>query len=114
LPPADARPSSRTSARTDRAEPVGSVLGELVRTRPWSEGMALGRLGRAWIEVVGERLAAECQPVRIQGSLLIVRASSAAWAAQVRFLAAEVARNANRLLRKEAIETVKVVVEVPR
>jgi hypothetical protein len=73
--------------------------------------MALGRLGRAWAELVGERLAAECIPIRIQGSVLIVRASSAAWAAQVRFLSAEVVRRVNQMLRREAVRTVKVVVE---
>ena len=103
--------AGRAPARTDRAEPVGSVLGDLIRSRPWAEGMALGRLGRAWPQVVGERLAAECVPARIQGSVLIVRASSAPWAAQIRFLSEEVARKANQMLGREALRTVKVVVE---
>src|SRR5436190_15074534 len=103
LHPRDRTRSGRPTERSDRPEPVGSVLGELVRTRPWTEGMAVGRLGRGWAEVVGERLAAECVPVRLQAGTLYVRASSAAWATQIRFLASDVAQRANALLREVAV-----------
>jgi hypothetical protein len=73
--------------------------------------MSLGRLGQRWVDVVGERLALECTPLRFEGSVLLVRASSAAWASQVRFLAKEVARRANEVLGSEAVQTVKVVIE---
>ena len=100
----------RARNRTGRPEPVGVVLRELAGTRPWRAGMSLGRLGRRWVDVVGDRLALECTPLRLEGSVLLVRASSAAWASQVRFLANEVARKANAVLGTEAIRTVKVVV----
>jgi hypothetical protein len=41
---------------------------------------------------------------------LLVRASSSAWAAQVRFLAAEVAAAANRALGEDRVASVRVVV----
>jgi hypothetical protein len=44
-----------------------------------------------------------------QGALL-VRASTAAWAAQVRFLAEEIAAAANRLLGDDRVASVRVVV----
>jgi len=64
--------------------------------------------------VVGERLAAECVPFRMEGTVLLVRASSSAWATQVRFLAGEVARKANEVLGAEVVRAVTVLVEGSR
>ena len=91
-------------------------------------GLLLGRLGRRWEAVVGERLAEESAPAGLEGGVLFVRASSAGWAAQIKFLAKEVRAAANRILSdgenpgtvssgareggpKEPIREVKVVVE---
>ena len=100
--------------RSERVEPVGAILRELAQSRPWSAGIALGKLARRWADVVGERLAAECSPFRLEGSVLLVRASSGPWAAQVGFLAKEVARRANEVLGTSAVRVVKVVVEGDR
>ena len=40
----------------------------------------------------GERLALESPPIRLEGRVLLVRATSAAWATQIRFLADQVGR----------------------
>jgi predicted nucleic acid-binding Zn ribbon protein len=85
------------------------VLSELTAGRPWAPGIALGRLGRRWIEVVGERLAAETTPAGLASGVLVVRASSAAWGAQVRFLAREVAERANVTLGGDVVKEVRVV-----
>jgi predicted nucleic acid-binding Zn ribbon protein len=71
----------------------------------------LGRLARSWDAVVGSRLARESAPVRLGNGVLVVRASSAAWAAQLRFLAREVAEQVNRVLAGEPVREVKVVVD---
>jgi len=90
---------------------LDSVLDRLLAERPWAVGMALGELGRRWDDVVGERLAAECTPVALEDGALTVRASSAAWAAQLRFLAREVAAQANQVLGREAVREVRVSVD---
>lgn len=90
---------------------MAAILEELARGRRLSSGMSLGRLGQRWADVVGERLAAECTPFRMEGPVLLVRATSAAWAAQVRFLAKEVAEKANQVLGTDAVRAVSVVVE---
>lgn len=73
-------------------------------------GMALGRLVRAWEDVVGPRLARETRPLALDEGGLVVAASSAAWGSQVRFLAQEVRRGANRALGSEEVRSVRVVV----
>jgi hypothetical protein len=43
-------------------------------------------------------LAAESTPLSLNAGVLVVRASTAPWAAQIRFLEAEVARRANEVM----------------
>jgi predicted nucleic acid-binding Zn ribbon protein len=73
--------------------------------------MTLGELGRRWTSVVGERLAQESTPVSLEGGTLVVRASSSAWAAQLRFLGGEVVDGANRAIGGESVRRLSVVVD---
>ena len=100
----------RKADRSDTPERLGEVIGQLTGGRPLAEGLILGELGRRWGEVVGDRLAGVCRPAAFHGGTLIVRASSAAWGTQLRFLSAEVARTANEVLGSDRVKAVKVVV----
>src|SRR5262245_9378750 len=97
--------------RSSEAEELSSVLDGLLGDRILRAGRAVGELGRSWASVVGGRLAEESAPVSLDDrGALLVRASSAAWAAQVRFLSAEIAQAANRLLGGDRVASVRVVV----
>ena len=110
MSPRDASSRGRPP-RSSEAEELSSVLEGLLGDRVLRAGRAVGVLGRSWASVVGERLAEESAPVSLddQGALL-VRASSAAWAAQVRFLSAGISEAANRLLGDDRVASVRVVV----
>jgi hypothetical protein len=97
--------------RSSEAEELSTVLDGLLGDRILRAGRAVGVMGRSWASVVGERLAEESAPVSLddQGALL-VRASSGAWAAQVRFLSTEIAEAANGLLGAARVASVRVVV----
>jgi predicted nucleic acid-binding Zn ribbon protein len=113
-PPRGGRPRGARGGRAERSDevqPLGSVLDSMATDRPLASGLTLGRLGRRWEDVVGERLARECGPAALEGGLLLVRASSAAWAAQVKFLASEVRDRANQVLGFPAIQAVNVAVQ---
>jgi predicted nucleic acid-binding Zn ribbon protein len=103
------RKNSR-SERSEEVQPIGAVLDSLAGGRSLASGLALGELGRRWAAVVGDRLAMECAPAGLEGGFLLVRASSAAWAAQVKFLATEVRDRANQVLGTAAVREVKVAV----
>jgi predicted nucleic acid-binding Zn ribbon protein len=94
--------------RSQEPEAIGSVLGGLTRGRPWEAGMSLGRLGRDWLTVVGERLCLESRPASLEAGVLVVQASSAAWATQLRFLSAEIRARANACLGADVVREVKV------
>lgn len=103
--------------RTDEPQPLASVLDALGAERRLGAGLLLGSLGRSWDAVVGERLAEESIPAALDDGVLLVRASSSAWAAQIRFLAGEIREGANRALgastggANEPIREVRVVVD---
>jgi predicted nucleic acid-binding Zn ribbon protein len=96
--------------RSPEPAAVGEVLAGLLRERVLAQGVSVGRLARRWADVVGERLAAETAPVRLEGGILTVSVSTAAWGAQVRFLVAEVRNGANRTLGNDAVKEVRVAV----
>src|SRR5207244_6297747 len=96
-------PRERRAKRSGEPQGIGAVLEELGRGRRLAAGLALGRLARRWRDVVGERLADESAPLRLEGGLLLVRVSSAAWATQVRFLADAVVKEANVVLGSEIV-----------
>jgi predicted nucleic acid-binding Zn ribbon protein len=91
--------------------PIGSILDGLLDSGPWPTGLALGELARRWDDVVGEALGRETAPVRLTSGVLSVRASTAAWAAQVRFLAGRLAENANDVLSRAIVREVSVHVD---
>jgi predicted nucleic acid-binding Zn ribbon protein len=92
---------------------IGSVLEGLLESGPWPGGLALGELARRWHEVVGEPLDRQTAPSRLEAGVLSVRAATSAWAAQVRFLAPQVAANANEVLGRDAVRDVRIFVEHP-
>jgi predicted nucleic acid-binding Zn ribbon protein len=91
-------PAKRGAARSDEPQALGSVLDALGREGRLGAGLLLGTLGRRWGAVVGERLAEESTPAALNDGVLLVRASSSAWATQIKFLSKEIKDAANRIL----------------
>lgn len=89
---------------------VGEILRGLLTDGPLRRGVRLGRLGRVWDEVVGERLAAETRPISLDDDGLVVAASTPAWAAQARFLSDQIGRRTAEILGEERSPEVRVVV----
>lgn len=89
----DARDRSGSSpgysgARPDPRDPQGIelVLRKVLGNLGWNAGMSTGRVLEEWDTIVGERIAAHCRPVSFEEGVLVVSASSSAWAAQMRML----------------------------
>jgi hypothetical protein len=115
-PGRDGMAMRRDPGRKRSAEPssVGDIVAGLMRERVLAGGMQVGRLARIWPAVVGDRLAAETAPVRLEGGLLIVAATDGPWGAQARFLSEEIRKQANQALGGEPVKRVQVVVDPGR
>lgn len=77
-----------SGARPDPRDPQGieSVLRKVLGNLGWTAGMNTGRVLEEWDEIVGERISTHCRPVSFEDGVLVVSASSSAWASQLRLL----------------------------
>jgi predicted nucleic acid-binding Zn ribbon protein len=78
--------------------PLGEVVDRLSSTRGWSRRLEGARVHGLWEEIAGSNLAEHTEPVRLHGGVLVVRATSSSWAAQLPYMANEIMRRANAVL----------------
>ena len=67
-------------------QPLGRLVSRLVTDRGWNESVTTARVFAQWGRLVGEDVAEHAQPVALKDGELTVRASSTAWATQLRLL----------------------------
>lgn len=77
-----------SGSRPDPRDPQGieSVLRKVLGNLGWNAGMNAGRVLEEWDDIVGERISSHCHPVSLEEGVLVVSASSSAWASQLRML----------------------------
>jgi predicted nucleic acid-binding Zn ribbon protein len=88
---------------------LGQTLADLVGRRRWQRRLADARIHERWPDIAGEQVARHVTPVRLAGGVLVVRASSPAWATQLRFLSSDLVRRANEVLGEGSVTRVTVV-----
>ena len=114
-PPTDddwtvAEEESDAVRRVTPPTPVGESVEALIRRRGWHERLRAATAWARWSEIVGAELADRCEPVRLAGGTLVVRAESQAWAAQLRYLTVQLVTNAEAVLGVGTVRGVRVVV----
>ncbi|HJQ46081.1 MAG TPA: DciA family protein [Amycolatopsis sp.] len=67
-------------------QPLGRLVSRLSADRGWAPRLAHGQVFGEWARLVGEEVAEHAQPVTLKDGELTVRASSTAWATQLRLL----------------------------
>jgi hypothetical protein len=90
--------------------PVGETLGAFVRRRGWDERLRGATAWSRWEDIVGPDLASRCEPVRVAGGTLLVRAENQVWATQLRYLTTQLLDNAERVLGEGTVKDVRIVV----
>lgn len=99
-----------SGARPDPRDPQGiqSVLRRVLGSLGWEEGMSVGRVLEEWDEIVGEQIAAHCRPVSLDAGVLIVSASSSAWATQMRMLTPQIITRVHEHVGASVISELRV------
>lgn len=88
---------------------LGEVLAQEVASRPgWARRIAEAQVHVRWPEIAGPQLAAHVVPVRLHGGVLVLRADSSVWAAQVRHLAGDIVTRVNAALGDGSVTTLTV------
>jgi predicted nucleic acid-binding Zn ribbon protein len=67
-------------------QPLGRLASRIAVERGWNTRLANGQVFGNWSRLVGEEVAEHAQPVALKDGELTVRASSTAWATQLRLL----------------------------
>jgi predicted nucleic acid-binding Zn ribbon protein len=94
--------------------PVSDVLRALAARRGWQSHLVAGDLHRDWESVVGPQLAGHTAPLRLQGGVLVLAASTPLWAAEVRQLGSVITRRLNERLGEGTVRTITVSVRRPK
>ncbi|ADD39728.1 DUF721 domain-containing protein [Stackebrandtia nassauensis] len=71
-------------------QPLGEVLGKLIKDRGWRDPAAKAGLFANWPQIVGPEIAEHCRPVSCADGELIIEAESAAWATQLRLFKTQI------------------------
>ena len=87
-----ARRGGYSGAGADERDPqrLGEVLSALLAERGWDTPVTEARLFADWSGLVGEDIAAHCEPVSLREGELRVAAQSTAWATQLRLMASNI------------------------
>jgi predicted nucleic acid-binding Zn ribbon protein len=59
-----------------------------------------------WAEVVGERIAAQTNPLRVKDSILFVKVENASWRNELVFLKAKIIKELNQSVRANVIKDI--------
>lgn len=90
--------------------PVGESVEAFLRRRGWTERLRGATAWNRWADMVGEDLAAHCEPVRLAGRALVVRAESQVWATQLRYLLPQLRERVEGVLGSGTVREIRVVV----
>lgn len=99
-----------SGSRPDPRDPQGIeiVLKRVLGNLGWNAGMSTGRVLDEWDQIVGERLATHCRPVSFEDGVLVVSASSSAWAAQLRMLTPQLVTTIEEHVGSHVVSELKV------
>jgi predicted nucleic acid-binding Zn ribbon protein len=85
-------------------------LRELIRRRGWEERLRGASAWARWDHIVGEDLAARCEPVKLVRGVLTIRAESQIWATQLRYMIPQLTANVEASLGAGTVREVRIVV----
>ena len=99
---------------SDDPKSVGEALDQLLGTLNTPPSDVVATVFGRWDEIVGAAAAQHCRPVAIEGDQLIVVASEAVWASELRWLATNVVDRINQMSGNDRLRSLSVRVAPPR
>lgn len=98
----------------DAPEPLSNALDRLSRRLGGPSSAVLRTIFGRWEELVGATVAAHVRPVSLRGTTLVVAADAPAWATQMAWLGADLARKVNDELGASVVTAVETRVRPPQ
>lgn len=98
-----AHPSARDPQK------VAHIADALVRLRGWEEPLEVAGVVGRWAEIVGDAVAQHTTVERFEDGTLVVRASSTAWATQVKLLQGELRRRLAEVVGADVVREITIL-----
>jgi predicted nucleic acid-binding Zn ribbon protein len=90
-------------------EGLGKVFNRLLSERGWNSPVAVGSVLARWTELVGSEIAGNCHPESFDGTTVLVRCDSTAWATQLRLISPDLLRRFDAELGQGVVTRISVV-----
>ncbi len=90
-------------------EGLGKVFNRMLAERGWNSPVAVGSVLARWDELVGSEISAHCRPESFDGSTVLVRCDSTAWATQLRLISPDVLRRFEVELGRGVVTRISVI-----
>jgi len=88
---------------------VRASLDQLASTMGLASVDSVNELFLRWSEIVGDDVAAQCEPVRLEKGCLTVRAADQQWAIELKWMTNLIAERCCDVLEPDAVTEVKIV-----
>lgn len=89
-------------------QPIGDAIDTYLRRQGLSGASMIAAVVKAWPEVVGNEVANQARPRRIEGDALVVEVTHAAWATQLAFLSQRILSGLEGALGKPVAKRINV------
>ena len=81
----------------------------LLRRMGWTEHIEVAGVTARWREVIGDQIADHCEPVSFEEGVLLLRASSSAWATQMQLMSGQVRHRLNEEFGREVVKELRFI-----
>ena len=112
--PGTSRPRRRTGpvkpsrAKNEDPSPISDLLDQVVRNQGWTEKLDDQRIFTDWTKIVGPEVAQHAQIDGFEDTVVHVRATSTAWATQLKLLAPRIVAKLNEALGDGTVTRIDV------
>ena len=94
--------------RSAGPQPLGDIFSKFIAQRGWKEPVAVGSVLADWSSIVGPQIAENAKVESFENATLILRASSTAWATQLRLLTPQLMHKFNEVLGTGVITKLEI------
>ncbi|KAA1380352.1 DUF721 domain-containing protein [Aeromicrobium fastidiosum] len=102
------RPIKPSRAKNEDPSTISDLLGQVVRNQGWTEKLDDQRIFTEWATIVGPEVAQHAQIDGFDDTVVHVRATSTAWATQLKLLAPRIVAKLNEALGDGTVTRIDV------
>jgi predicted nucleic acid-binding Zn ribbon protein len=88
--------------------PVGGEIASVFEHLGWTERIEVASVATRWRDVVGDEIADHCEILSFDGGVLVLQATTTAWAEGLGLLAGQIAQRLNEDVGRVVVTSVRV------